>query len=78
MWGVDIGDMQLISKFSKRFRFLLWVIDIYGKYAQVVPLKDNKGVTITNAFQKILDETYCKTNMIWVDNGSKFYQTSMK
>ena len=49
--------MQLISKFNKRFRFLLCVIDIFSKHAWVVPLKDKKGVTITNAFQKILNDS---------------------
>ena len=47
--------MPLISKFNKEFRFLLCVIDIYSKYAWVIPLKDKKGITITNAFQKFLD-----------------------
>ena len=46
--------MQLISKIDKRFRFLLRVIDIYRKHAWVIPLKDKKRITITNAFQKIL------------------------
>ena len=46
--------MQLISKFNKGFRFLLCVIDIFSKYAWVVPLKDKKGVSIVNAFQSIL------------------------
>ena len=49
--------MQLISKFNKGFRFLLCVIDIFNKYAWVVPLKDTKGVTISNAFQKIENQT---------------------
>ena len=49
--------MQLISKFNKRFRFLLCVIDIFSKYASVVPLKDKKGVSIVSAFQKILDDS---------------------
>ena len=47
--------MQLISKFNKGFRFSLCVIDIFSKYAWVVPLKDKKGISIVNAFQKILD-----------------------
>ena len=42
--------MQLISKFNKELRFLLYVIDIYSKYGWVIPLKDKKGITITNAF----------------------------
>ena len=49
--------MQFINKFSKWFRFLLFVIDIYSKYAWVIPLKNKKGNTITNTFQKILDES---------------------
>ena len=53
IWGADLADMQLISKFNKGFRFLLCVIDIYSKYAWVIHLKDKKGITITNAFQEI-------------------------
>ena len=49
IWGADLADMQLISKFNKGFRFLLCVIDIFIKYAWVVPLQDRKGITITNA-----------------------------
>ena len=56
IWGADLAHMQLISKFNKVFWFLLCVIDIYSKDAWVILLKDNKGITITNAFQKILDE----------------------
>ena len=54
--------MQLISKFNKRFRFLLCVINIFSKYAWVVHLKDEKGVAIVYAFQKILDDSNRKPN----------------
>ena len=54
IWGDDLADMQLISKFSKGFRFLLCVIDVFSKYAWIVPLKDKKGVSIVNVFQKVL------------------------
>ena len=50
IWGAYLTDMQLISKFDKGFRFLFCAVDIYSKCAWVVPLKDKKGVTITNAF----------------------------
>ena len=76
IWGADLADMQLISKFNKGFRFLLCVIDIFSKYAWVVPLKDKKGVSIVNAFQKILKESNRKPNKIWVDKGSEFYNNS--
>ena len=57
IWGADLADMQLISKFNKGFRFLLSVIDIFSKYAWVVLLKDKKGISIVNAFQKKLKES---------------------
>ena len=50
IWGVDLADMQLLSKFNKGFRFLFCVIDIFSKYAWVAPLKDKKGIIIVNAF----------------------------
>ena len=62
--------MQLISKFNKGFRFLLCVIDIFSKYAWVIPLKDKKCISIANGFQKILDGSKGKPNKIWVDKGS--------
>ena len=61
IWGADLADMQLINNFNKRFRFLLCVIDI-SKYTLVVPLQDKKGVSIVNAFQKILDDSNRKPN----------------
>ena len=42
IWGVDLADMQLLSKFDKGFRFLICVIDIFNKYAWVIPSKDKK------------------------------------
>ena len=56
--------MQLVSKFNKGFRFLLCLIDIFSKYAWVVPLKGKKGASIANAFQKILEESHRKPNKI--------------
>ena len=78
IWSADLADMQLISKFSKGFRFLSCIIDIFSKYAWVVPLKDKKGVSIVKAFQKILNDSARKLNKIWVGKGSAFYNNSFK
>ena len=78
IWGADLADMQLISKYNNGVRFLLFVIYIYSKYALVVPLRDQKSLTITNAFQKLLDEFGRKPNKICVDQGSEFYNKSLK
>ena len=71
IWSAYLADMQSISKFNKRFRFLSCVIDIFSKYAWVVPLKDKKDVTIVNAFQSILKNSNKKPNKISVDEGSE-------
>ena len=86
IWGADLSDIQLISKINKGFRFLLSVIDIFSNYAWVIPLKDKKGVSTINGFQKTLKESDRskakskgrKLNKIWVDKGSEFYNTSFK
>ena len=78
IWAADLVHMQLISKFNKGFKFLLCVIDIYSKYAWVIPLKDKKGVSIVNTFQSILNKSNRKPNKIWVAKGSEFYNRSIK
>ena len=70
--------MQLIIKFNKGFIFLLCVTDIFSKYAWVVPLKDKKAITITNAFQKTLNESNCNPNKILIDKVREFHNRSMK
>ena len=64
--------MQLISKFNKGFRFLMCVIDICNNHPWVIPYV-KKGIIITNAFQKILEESNRKPNKIWIDKFSEFY-----
>ena len=72
VWGADLADMQLISKFNKGFRVLLCVI--FSKYAWAVPLKDKRGVSIVNASKSILKQSSRKPSKIWVDKGSEFYK----
>ena len=70
--------MQVVSKFNKGICFLLCVIIIFSNYSGVIPLKYEKGITISNAFQKILKESNRKPNKIWVDKGSELYNRSIK
>ena len=78
IWGVDLADMQLLSKFNKGIKYLLCVIDLFSKYAFVVPLKDKKAVSIVSAFQSILDKSGRKPNKIWVNQGSEFHNHNLK
>ena len=78
IWGADLADMQLRTKFNKGFRFLLCVIAIFSKYPWVAPLKDKKGVSIVNAFQISFKKSNRKPNKICVDRGSAFYNNSFK
>ena len=75
--GVDLADMQSLSKYNKRNKYLLCAIDLFSKYAWVVPIKDKKGTSIANAFKKIILKGH-KPNKIWVDQGSEFYNNAFK
>ena len=70
--------MQLIREYIKLFWFLLFVIDILSKYVWVVPVNSKRVVTITNAFQKILDEPNSKPNIIWLNKDSEVYSKLIK
>ena len=77
IWGVDLADMQSLSKYNKGIKYLLCAIDLFSKYAWVIPLKDKKGTSIVNAFQKIILKGR-KPNKIWVDQGGEFYNNFLR
>ena len=78
IWGVDLADMQSLSRKNKSIKYLLCAIDLYSKYTFVIPLKDKKGISIANAFDKIIKQSNRKPNTIWVDQGGEFYNIFKK
>ena len=85
IWGVDLADMQSLSSFKKGIKYLLCAIHLFSKYAWVVPLKDKRGISILNTFQKIISKGgeaeskgRRKPNKIWVDQGGRFYNSLLK
>ena len=78
IWGVDLADMQSLSKKNKVIKYLLCAIDLFSKYAFVIPLKDKKGISIVNAFNKIIKQSNRKPNKTWVDQGGEFYNVFEK
>ena len=80
IWGVDLADMQSLSKYNRGIKCLLCAIDLFSKYAWVIPVKDKKGTSIVNAFKKIVSEGRKghRPNKIWVNEGSEFYNKSFK
>ena len=77
IWGDELADKQSLSKYNKGIKYLLCAIDLFSKYAWVVPLKDTRGISIVNAFQKIILKGH-KPNKIWVDQGGGFYNNLFK
>ena len=55
IWGVDLADMQSLTKKNKSIKYLLCAIDLYSKYGFVIPLKDKKGISIVIGFNKIIN-----------------------
>ena len=78
IWGVDLADMQSLSRKNKDIKYLLCAIDLYSKYAFVIPLKDKKGISIVNAFNKIIKQSNRKPEKIWVDQVGEFYNNVLK
>ena len=79
IWGVvDLADTQSLSRKNKGIKYLLCAIDLYSKYVFVISLKDKKGISIVNAFDKIIKQSNRKPNKIWVDQGSEFYNNNFK
>ena len=78
IWGVDLVDMQSLSRKNKGIKYLLCAIDLFSKYAFVIPLKDKKGISIVNAFNKIIKQFNRKPTKIRVDQGGEFYNVFEK
>ena len=77
IWGFDLADMQSLSASNKGIKYLLCAINLFSKYSWVVPLIDKRGISIVNAFQKIISEGR-KPNKIWVDQGGELYNKLFK
>ena len=71
--GVDLAGMQSLSRKNKGIKYILCATDLYSNYTFVIPLKDKKGISIVNAFNKIIKQSNRKPNKIWVDQGGEFY-----
>ena len=52
IWSVNLTDMQSLSKYNKGIKYLLCAIDLFSKYAWVVPLKDKKELVLVTHFKK--------------------------
>ena len=78
IWGADLADMQSLSRKNKGIKYLLCAIDLYSKYAFVIPLKDKKGIIIVNASNKIIKQSERKPNKIWVGQEGEFYKNVFK
>ena len=71
----DLVKMLKFSKMNKSYRYLLTCIDIFSKFAFVIPLKDKKGIAIKNALEKIFKKR--KPQFLWTDNGKEFYKNQV-
>ena len=78
IWGVDLADIQLISKYNKGITYLLCGIDLFSRNAWVILLKNKNRESIVEGFEKILDDSNRKPNKIWLDHGSEFYNNKFK
>ena len=76
IFAADLVEMQKFAKLNKGYRYLLTCIDIFSKFAWVIPLKDKKGITIKNALEKIFNKR--KPKFLWTDRGKEFYNKQVE
>ena len=76
IFAADLVEMQKFSKLNKGYRYLLTCIDIFSKFAWVIPLKDKRGIAIKNALEKIFNKR--KPKFLWTDNGKEFYNKQVQ
>ena len=68
---------SLFSK-NKNVKYLLCAVDVSTKCEQVKPLKDKKSKTVLNGFMEIVNESTCKPNKLWVNQGRELYNKLMQ
>ena len=77
IWCSDLVEMQQFSKWNKDYRYLLMVLDVFSKYGWIIPLKDKKGETVSEAFKTTLKEGR-NPEYLWVDKGREYYNKHVK
>ena len=76
IWSADLVDMKQFSRKNNGFKFLLTVIDVYSKYAWIIPLKTKTGKEMINAFEKIIKVR--QPEKLWTDVGKEFINKDFK
>ena len=76
-WQADLIDVQKLKKSNGGMVFLLTCIDVFSKYAWVVPLKDKTGGTLVQAFREILTSGR-KPLRLQTDKGTEFKNRSVQ
>ena len=75
---IDLADMQELATKNKNFKYFLCVIDVFTRFAWVIPLKNKFSSTITDAMSELLKDIKTKPEIINCDNGSEFISASFK
>ena len=77
IWSADLVDMQAYARQNQNYKFLLTVIDLYSRYAWVIPLKRKTGIEVRDAFRRIVNTSDRIPKKLWVDRGKEFYNSPM-
>ena len=77
-WAADLVEMGKFSKWNKGIKYLLMVIDVFSKFGWIEPLKDKRGESVTEAFEKIFASSRRNPRLLWTDRGSEFYNANVK
>ena len=78
IWATDLVDLRKYAKVNKNYVFLLMVIDVFSKYAWVVPIKNKTGIVVAKALEQIFKSNGKVPSKLWADNGKEYYNSVVK
>ena len=76
-WQMDLADMQSLKQYNDGYRYLLVCIEVFSKYAWIVPIKSKTGPDLVEAFKVILSSGR-KPHKIMTDQGTEFFNKSFQ
>lgn len=78
-WQADLADMQALSRYNSGVKYLLTVIDVFSKYAWVVPVKSKSAKDMLAAFKVLLVRSAPRKPIrLQTDKGKEFFNSSVK
>lgn len=80
IWTMDLvflNEERMLEQ-NEDYKYVLFVVDVYSRYAFARKLKDKKAITVKNEIISVIEEANAFPEKVWVDKGTEFYNKDLK